>query len=347
MDECIDLFCHCLPPEYCAAVDAALPHPSFMLSRARTNRVMVDLEARLRVMDAFPGYRQVPSLASPLPEQIAAPEVSVELARVANNAMASMVKRCPDRFPSFIASLPLNHPDASRREAVRAVEELGAAGIQMPTSVGGRPLDQPEFLEILALMDSLERPVWLHPVRPMTAPDYPTERVSKFDLWWALGWPHETSVAMGRLVFAGLFDRHPGLVVITHHGGGTVPMMSGRLGSGLELLGSRTPPEHLDSVKTPLREAPLAAFRRFHADTATFGSGPALACAGAFFGWDRMVFATDMPFDPEQGPGYIRETLRALGALGLDPAVLGGVLAGNARRLLRLPPCGNGGKGGA
>ncbi len=307
-----------------------------MFQRAQANRVMTDLEARFRVMDGFPGYAQVPSLASPTPEQIASPEQSPDLARIANDAMAAMVAAHPQRFPSFVGTLPLNNPDFALREAERAVRELGAAGVQILTSVQGQPLDRPEFLAVFELMATLNRPVWLHPTRPMTTADYATESVSKFDLWWALGWPHETSVAMGRLVFSGVFDRHPTLVVITHHAGGTVPMMAGRLGSGLELLGTRTPPEHSQAIQTSLREPPLAAFKRFHADTATFGSSAAIECGAAFFGWDRMLFATDMPFDPEQGPGYIRATLQALDALNLTPVQRHAVLSGNARRLLHL-----------
>ena len=75
----------------------------------------------------------------------------------------------------------------------------------------------------------------------MTVADYPSEEVSKFDTWWALGWPYETSVAMARLVFSGLFDRWPDLKLITHHCGGMIPMMEGRIESGLQLLGTRKP----------------------------------------------------------------------------------------------------------
>ena len=338
MNEVLDIFCHCLPPAYVEAAGRMAERPSFMFQRAQANRVMVDLDARFRVMDAFPGYRQVPSLASPSPEQIANSAGAVDLARIANDAMAGMVAAHPDRFPGFVASLPLNHPEAALEEARRAIQVLGAAGIQILTSVAGQPLDRPEFLALFELVAELGRAVWLHPTRPMNTPDYPTETRSRFDLWWALGWPHETSVAMGRLVFAGLFDRYPELVVITHHGGGTVPMMAGRLGSGLDQLGTRTPPGQAAAIATSLKEKPLPAFRRFHADTATFGSAPALACAAAFFGWDRMLFATDMPFDPEQGPGYIRATLEALDeleALGLDAGRRTAVGSGNARRVLR------------
>jgi len=333
---CIDLFCHCLPPRYCDAVNRSLTSPLWMFARAQEIPVMVDLEARLRVMDDFPGYRQVLSLASPTLEALAGPEQSPQLAQIGNDALAEMVAGHPERFPGFIASLPVNNPDAALAEAMRAVNELGALGVQLYSNVNGRPLDEPEFLAIFELMAQLDRPVWLHPIRPLTHADYRTEDVSKYDLWWALGWPYETSVAMARLVFAGLFDRCPNLVVITHHCGGVIPMMEGRLGSGLERLGMRNPPEHADAVRTNLQEPPLDAFRRFYADTASFGSRAAIECARAFFGVEKLLFATDMPFDPEQGPGYIRETLRAIGEMNLDNQERAAILSENARRLLKL-----------
>lgn len=330
----IDLFCHCLPQTYCEAANRAAVRTLPMFERAQRIPVMVDLGERFRVMDQFPGYTQVPSLASPTIEMIAGPDKSPELARVANDQMARMVAKHADRFVSFIASLPLNNPDAAMREAERGVGELGAAGIQVFTNINGRPLDEPEFLQLFELMAAKQKPVWLHPIRSMTTPDYATEKVSKFDLWWALGWPYETSVAMGRLVFSGLFDRWPGLAIITHHVGGTIPMMEGRIGSGLDLLGTRVIPGYEEAVKTPLKQRPLEAFRKFYADTASFGSLAAIECGKAFFGIDRLLFATDMPFDPEQGPGYIRETLRAIDGLALSADQREAILFRNALKLL-------------
>ena len=339
----IDLFCHCLPPRYCEAVDRLKERPFFMFDRARRMPVMAELGARFEIMDRFPGYRQVPCLASPPIEVIAGPETTPELARIGNDEVAEMVSRHPDRFPSFVATLPMNNPEAACAEAERAVRALGAAGVQVFSNVRGRPLDEPEYLAVFETMHGLGRPVWLHPARPITWPDYTNEELSKFDLWWALGWPHETAMAMGRLVFAGLFDRHPDLVVIAHHSGGTVPMMEGRLGPGLDQLGSRISPGQEHAVETSLSERPLDAFKRFWADTATFGSRAAIECGAAFFGLDRMVFATDMPFDPEGGPGYIRGTLEAVDGMDLTDAQRHGLLVGHAERLLkRSEPNGEG-----
>jgi predicted TIM-barrel fold metal-dependent hydrolase len=309
-----------------------------MLNRAQTIPVAVDVEARLALMDRFPGYRQVLSLASPPLEIIAGPDVTPDLARLGNDAMAGMVAEYSDRFPGFIASVAMNNMDATLIEAERAIKTLDACGVQIFTNINGRPLDEPEFLPLFELMAQLDRPIWLHPARGMNFPDYATEKVSKFELWWAFGWPYESSVAMARIVFAGVFDRWPHLKIITHHMGGMIPMMAGRLSPGLDVLGTRTPPEHAAAVSTALIERPLDAFRHFYADTASFGSKSAIECGLAYFGLDKMLFASDMPFGPEGGLGHIRETLRAISEMELSSDERRQILSGNACRLLQIEP---------
>ena len=333
--ECIDVFCHCLPPRYCEAVRQAAAAPLLMFERAATIRVMVDLEARLRMLDEFPGYRQLVSLASP-PVEVLAPQAAVELARVANDEMARMVEAGQGRILGFIATLPLNDPAASVAEARRAVEQLGAVGVQVFTSVLGKPLDDRQFEPIFRTMHQLDRPLLLHPTRAMTTPDYPGEQYSKYDLWWALGWPYETTLAMARLALAGIFDSLPKLKIVAHHVGGYMPMLAGRLGPGMQLLGTRNPPGAEAYASTTLSESPVAACKRFYADTASFGSQEAIECGRTFFGAERLLFATDMPFDPGGGPDYIRSTLAAIEAMQLSSTDRQAMLSANARRVFHL-----------
>ena len=331
----IDIFCHWAPPDYGAAALKAAGRPLRMLERALAMPVMTDLDARLRLMDRFPGYCQTPCLVSPPLETIAGPQEAAELARRTNDGMAVMAARHPDCFPGFFATLALNHPEAMLTEARRAVTELGACGVQIFTNLNGAAIDTPPFMDVFALMAELNRPLLLHPTLGMDMPDYAGETYSKYELWWALGWPYETSKAMYRLVFAGIFDRWPEIKIITHHGGGLIPMVEGRLGAGLDAYGTRTPPEMREKENTPLHGKPLAAFKRFYTDTATFGSAAAVECALKFFGLERVLFATDMPFGPEQGAAHIRDSIANLSALPLKAVERESVLHRNAERLLR------------
>ncbi|MBI2219297.1 MAG: amidohydrolase [Candidatus Rokubacteria bacterium] len=331
----IDVFPHVLPRRYFDRMLAVAPPGMALQKRMAGIPVLVDLEQRLRVMDRYDGYMQVLTLASPPIEVVGAPSVTPDLARMANDGMAEIVAKHPDRFPGFVASLPMNNPDAALKEIDRAIDGLGATGVQMFSNVAGHPLDAPQYQPLFDAMAARDLPIWLHPARPAIA-DYLGEPRSKYDLWWAFGWPYETSLAMGRLVFSGLFDRHPRIKIITHHMGAMAPYFEGRLAGGLDQLGTRSDdPEDLQALSR-LERRPLEYFRLFYGDTALFGAHHAMECGLAFFGADRILFGTDMPFDPEKGPGFIRDTIAAMERMRASDEDRAKIYEGNARRLLRL-----------
>ena len=332
----IDLFCHILPPKYFERMTAISTRGAYMQKRVREIPSMVDLDVRFRMMDLFGEYVQVLSLAAPPIEAYAPGADGPDMARLANDTMAETVARHPDRFPGFIASVAMNNVDATLQEIDRALTDLHAVGIQIFTNVNGRPLDDPEFAPIFERMARADRPIWLHPTRTANFADYATEEKSKFELWWAFGWPYETSIAMARIVFAGYFDRFPRLTVITHHMGGMIPYFAGRIGPGLDQLGVRTEDEDLTVHLRRLKKRPFDYFKMFVADTALFGARGAMECGLKFFGADQVVFASDFPFDPEKGTFNIRETIRDIDGLDIGDADRQKIYEGNARRLLRL-----------
>jgi uncharacterized protein len=332
----IDVFPHILPRKYFDRMVAVAPPGLALQKRMSGIPVLVDVDLRFRIMDRYESYVQVLTLANPPIEVVGGPAVSPDLARLANDEMAALVARYPDRFPGFVASLPMNNPEAAEREIDRALDDLGATGVQVFTNVNGRPLDLPEHLQIFARLAERRLPVWMHPARPATFADYAGEPRSKYDMWWAFGWPYETSVAMGRLVFSGIFDRHPDLIVITHHLGAMIPFCAGRISGGLDQLGARS--DDPDDLQAPgrLRKRPLDYFHMFYGDTALFGAWPAMESGLAFFGADHVLFGTDMPFDPEKGPGFIRDTIAAMDRMRASAEDKAQIYEGNARRLLRL-----------
>jgi len=294
-----------------------------------------DLDVRFRMLAEFgPDYRQILSLSAPPIESINPDRrITLDLAALANDSMADLVRRHPDRFPGFIASLPLNYPDESVAEVERTVTQLGALGIQVFSNVNGLPLDDPRFLPLFETADRLRCPILLHPARGAGFADYPGENRSKYEIWWTFGWPYETSAAMQRLVFSRLFDRHPEIRIVAHHLGAMIPYFEGRVGYGLDQLGARTADEDYGALLASLRKRPYDYFKMFWADTAVFGSRAATSCGLNFFGPDQVVFASDAPFDPEGGPLYIRETLRIIDGLDVDETVRQKIYQRNAERL--------------
>ena len=332
----LDAFNHIYPKPYFERMMTVAPDYKDIGKRMRNVPMLIDLEVRFRVMDGFEEYQQVLSIATPPIEAYAPPKDAIDLARAANDGMADLVARHPDRFPAFVASLPLNDPDAAATEARRAIETLGARGIQMFSNVNGQPLDTPPLLALFELMAGYDLPVWLHPYRGADVSDYATEERSKLEIWWTFGWPYETSAAMSRLVFAGLFDRFPQMKIITHHMGAMAPYFAGRVGPGWDQLGVRTSDEDYGSVLRRLKKRPIDYFRMFYADTALFGAYDATVCGLAFFGPEHVLFASDAPFDPERGPMYIRETIGIIDRLPISDEDRERIYWRNALRLLRL-----------
>ncbi|WP_424139851.1 amidohydrolase family protein [Roseomonas chloroacetimidivorans] len=336
----IDAFNHFFPKRLWDRMLASEGQARNIGTRMRNIPAIYDLDVRFKVMDRFShhDYTQVISLGMPPLDQLGGPDVTPELARLGNDGMAELVQQHPDRFAGYVASLPMNAPEAATQEAERALRN-GANGLQIHSHVDGLPLDDERFFPIFEVAARSGKPVLLHPTRGNEMPDYRSEDRSKYEIWWTFGWPYETSAAMARLVFSGLMDRLPELKVMAHHLGAMIPYFEGRVGPGWDLLGTRTTDEDLKPVLQQLRKRPFEYFKHdFYADSATFGSRAAMVCGLEFYGADKVLFASDCPFDPEKGPGYIRETIAVLESLELSPEDRDKICFRNAEKLFGLTP---------
>ena len=333
----IDVYNHVLPKAY---LDLVKQHSkeAGMVKRMSSIRMLWDMEHRVEMLrEKFRDVQQVLTLGLPSPELLGDASHSPEFARVANDGMAEMCRKWPKEFPAFVASLPMNNPRAALDEMDRAINSLGARGIQIISSVAGRPLDDPEFFPVFErIANHHDRPVWMHPARPASRADYPGEPKSKYEIWQVLGWPFETSVAMARMVFSGLLEKLPKLRIITHHCGGMIPYFAGRAETLWAQLGSRSADGEEAEVLKRLSKPPIEYFRMFYGDTVLGGAAAPLACGIAFFGIDKIVFASDCPFDPEGGPMFIREGIRSIESLNLPEGDKRKIYFGNAQRLLKL-----------
>jgi predicted TIM-barrel fold metal-dependent hydrolase len=134
-----------------------------------------------------------------------------------------------------------------------------------------------------------------------------------------------------------VFDRNPGLKVITHHMGAMIPSMEGRIRLGwADQFGSRTDDPEYRSIVDRLEREPIDYFRRFYADTALSGSAIGTRAGLEFFGADHVLFASDCPFDPEGGPLYIREMIRIVDALEISDRDRAAIYADNIWALMRM-----------
>jgi predicted TIM-barrel fold metal-dependent hydrolase len=328
-DTIVDIYCHIFPDAFFQEMNRIAPRLGNIGARLRGVKKLFDLDERFREMDRFGDYREIISLPNPPIEDLATGPVGLELARIGNDAMADLCARHPQRFPSFVAAVSMTDVEGSVKEARRAVKDLGAAGIQIFTNIAGKPLDDGAFEPIFATMAELDQPIWLHPARTADMSDYAAVKNSRFEMWWCFGWPYETSVAMVRMVFNGLLDRYPKLKIVTHHLGGMIPYYDGRIGPGMQVLGSRTSDEDYSKVLPSLKRPHLDYLHDFYGDTALFGGGiHAVRCGLEFFGSDHVVFATDTPLGP------IAPTVEVIKRLEITESDRRKIFAGNAERLI-------------
>lgn len=331
----VDVFCHFFPARFLAERNRRAG-PSFDTQYAkyyRANRGLTDLDVRFRILDKFPDVRQLLTIAGPNIESITEGRDTVELARMANDGLADLVTRYPDRFISAGACLPMNDVDAALREADRAIRDLGFRAVEVFTDINGRPLDSPTFYPLYEKMQAYDLPILLHPRRTNTTPDYVDEAASKFLVYTNFGWPFETSKAMARLAFGGVMERFPRLKIVTHHAGGLVPFFHKRVELSWDfnerLMGYQRDGQTLS-------RPPLDYYRSFYCDTAIQGNPAALMCAHEFFGADRMLFATDCPYDDELGERVYRETIPAIEAMAISDEARQKIFQANARRVFKL-----------
>jgi predicted TIM-barrel fold metal-dependent hydrolase len=326
----IDIYCHIVPMKYKQALYQKVASPR-VKETIEANPTLFDLDARFRILDTY-GCVQVLTLGLPPVETIGGLKEAAELARIANDEVAELVAKYPDRFVAGVASLPMNDLDAALQEADRAIRDLALKGVQIFSSINGKPLDSPEFSPLYEKMVSYNLPIWLHPGRGARTPDYPSEKMSKYQIWSIFGWPYETSAAMTRLIFSGTLERYPSLKIITHHCGAMVPYFAERISCSYDFTEERLK----EPVKQNLTKAPVEYYRMFYNDTAVSGSRSALMCAYDFFGPDHILFGTDMPFDNELGSRLVRQTIESVERMDVPDSVKRKLFEENARKLLGL-----------
>lgn len=271
-------------------------------------------EQRLEEMGRLGIDTQVLSVSVPnvyLPDRSAA----TSLCQSANDHLIEMAKRHRDKFRVF-TSLPLHYPEEAARELNRVAGLPEVVGVILGARVASRMLDDAEFLPIYAELERRNLPFFLH---PMGAPGI--ECMMEYGLANMAGYLFETTTSVLRLVFAGVFERHPNLTMIFPHLGGVAPYMLGRVQWSYERF-----PATREHISAP----PLEYFKRFYYDTVS-RNVPALKMALEMFGVGHILFGTDYPFREDVLP-----QIQDVDDLKLAPEDAEAVLYRNAARLLGL-----------
>lgn len=332
----IDFYCHFSAMRVIDYLEAAGgPKPHVFRSLFANTPTLIDPDQRLRLMDDFGIAR---SVLVPLPWLETAPAVHadpqkcLQAARLLNDDLATVAARRPDRFTA-VAVLPTTTPEVMLPELNRCVKELRMAGGMFVTGPTVKRPDHADYELLYAEAARLDVPLWIHPSRPPFYPDYTDETDSKFQIWQALSWLQDSSTAMVRIVFAGVYERHPALKLVVHHHGALIPLFAQRMQYGWDYFEQNT------GIKqaTPISRPYIEHFRKFYCDTATQGNEPKLLeMTAAFFGPERVLFGSDAPMDASAGRSFTADAIASVAGMGIPEADKAKIFRGNALRLLKL-----------
>ena len=289
-----------------AAISLAATDPSVALHSGDLERRLLDLaDERLALMDETGLDVQVLSLTTPALHDLGV--AGTDLARRANDAVAEVTVRWPDRFQAF-AALPVGVPDEAALELERCVRTLGFKGTMLCGRVGDRNLDHQDLSPIFESASALGVPTFLHPRTPPMAvrsayySGFKPEVDAAFAMY-GLGWHYDAGIQFIRLVLSGTFDRLPDLQVILGHWGEVVLFYAERLAAMDRVSGLEQP------IATYLR-------RNLYVTASGMFSANYLGRAAALVGTDRLLFSTDYPYQYRPG----REARQFLADCGLDDA---------------------------
>lgn len=278
-----------------------------------------DPEARLDWMDENDVDVTLLSNSTPNPnEGPFSVEESTSLVRTINDGYARLEDEHPNRFGG-LGLLPLRDPDAAVEEIDRIGNDLGLAGITLPTTVRDEKLSKQELEPVFDALDDSGLTAFVHPARNDLSHGLSGEE-------WLFNplavFPTDTTLQIGRLIFDGFFDRHDFDVLLSHFGG-ALPYLVGRFERGREQFRS-------GADDTPEREI-VEYLREFYYDTILFHP-PAMRGAVETVGADQVVFGSDYPFGMED----IDQTLDDVASLSLSDDERDAVMGGTAAELFDL-----------
>jgi len=238
----------------------------------------------------------------------------VEVARAVNDAYAELIAQHPERFKGF-ASIPMDAPDAALRELDRALGELKLNGVVLLSNIRGRALTDAAYRPFFEEANRRRLCIFLHPMIPVSS-----EVFNEYVLGPLVGFPFDTSLAVARMCFRGIFRDFANIRWVIGHLGGAIPYLMERLDNGYRDFAECR--EHIDAL-------PSTYLKQLHYDTVSF-SGPALRMVREVVGVDHMVMGSDYP----HMLGSIDRAVTSIQGLDIPDPDKQAIFSGTALRIL-------------
>jgi predicted TIM-barrel fold metal-dependent hydrolase len=296
----------------------------------RTKPQLFDISLRLKWLEQANVDYQVISIHHGLDSNLLPGDATAQLAmaKAINDNMAYLRDDSKEKFIP-VASVPLSgFEKGGQKEMERAIKTLGLRAVSFPSNFHGKPLDHPEFEPFWAQTAQMGVPVYIHPNDAVGHADRSYE--SEYLLMQSLGWPFETMLALSRLVFSGIMERYPHLKIVSHHLGGGIPFLWGRISE------TYRPEQQLKRIGRVLPKPLFDYFSLFYYDTAIGSNASAIKCACELFGAGQILFGTDTPWGPNEGDFRLMEYPKVIKSVGLSEEDNMRIFADNALKILNL-----------
>ena len=309
----IDVHAHCVVPEALAlegktAAEQQFPDMDEVGSKriAAMDKQGVDIEA-LSINPTW--YRLKRDLAA-------------EICRVQNEKLAQMCATYPDRFVAF-ASVTLQDPKLAAEQLEHGVKKLGLRGAAVGASCAGEEFSDAKFHPFWAKAESLGVLIFIH---PQSTPELAHRFKGNGWLANVIGNPLDTTIALEKLIFEGVFDKYPQLKILAAHGGGFLGSYAPRMDRSCYISPQNCNPNIV------LKKKPSEYVRQIYMDALVF-TPEALRHLAAEVGPGQIMVGTDHPIPWEEDPiGHIMSTPELSDEDRLN------ILGENAIRVLGLKP---------
>jgi len=239
---------------------------------------MTDVSKRLEDMDRVGIDVEVISLSTPNVFFTTA-EHQPSVAAMINDAYAELIATHPKRFKAF-ASIPMDAPDAALNELHRAIHILKLNGVVLLSNIGGKPLTSPEYRPFFAEANRMKLCIFLHPMLPAN-----TDSFREYVLGPIIGFPFDTSLAVARMCYDGMFEDFPDIRWIIGHLGGAVPYLMERMDNGYR---------DFADCRAKINQLPSTYLKQLYYDTVSFNPYT-LSMVHKMVGANHMVMGSDYP----------------------------------------------------
>ena len=323
----IDFHNHFYPPEYLEAIQTGPSDIKVTFDDDRNpllhypgdyNIVVPghrDIEFRQKVLAQAGVQKQVLTMTTP-GTHVESPRRAAELARVVNDSFARIMTERAAHFAA-LATLPLNDPEASVAELLRATDELGFKGFQVFSNVNGVELIDRRFWPLYEKASERNLVFDIHPTHPVGV-----EAMTEYWLMPLLGFTFDTTLTAAKLVFSGVAERFPGIRWILNHAGGAIPYLAERLDRGYDAF---------KECRANINRPPSTYLKGFYFDSVNFDP-KALQLAVDFAGVDHVLAGSDYPHQI----GSLAKMITTIEKLDISEEDRRKILGGNAQRLLGI-----------